>query len=107
MVQRKKRATASTGKSTARGKVRTGSKSARKKAAKKAMPTKLKPKQAGAKKVARKKVRPKKPPVEAIIADTVEEPVPSVITITEIEETEVREEGEGAKTPEHPESEER
>ena len=71
------------------------------------MPTKLKPKQAGAKKVARKKVRPKKPPAEVIIADTVEEPVPSVITITEIEETEVREEGEGPKTPEHPESEER
>ena len=46
-------------------------------------------------------------PVEVIIADTVEEPVPSVITITEIEETEVREEGEGPKTPEHPESEER
>ena len=31
-------------------------------------------------------------PVEVIIADTVEEPVPSVIAITEIEETEIRDE---------------
>ena len=63
MAQRKKRATASTGKSTARGKVRAGSKSARRKPAKKAMPkkrlAKLKPKHAGAKKVARRKGRPK------------------------------------------------
>ena len=44
-----------------------------------------------------------------MITDLVEEPVPGVITITEFEETVVREEGEGRETPEEtpPESEER
>jgi len=74
---------------------------------------KQKPKRAGAKKVARKKVRSTKSPiapvVETMITDLVEEPVPGVITITEFEETVVREEGEGRETPEEtpPESEER
>jgi hypothetical protein len=43
-----------------------------------------------------------------MITDLVEEPVPGVITITEFEETVVRDEGEGRETPETPpESEER
>ena len=102
---------------TARGKMRKASKSRRGKPAKrsvaKATPKRrlaqLKPKRAGAKKPARKKMRPTNPSVETIIGNAVEEPVPGVITITEFEETEVHEEGEGPETPEetHPESEER
>jgi hypothetical protein len=54
-------------------------------------------------------MRPTNPSVETIIGNAVEEPVPGVITITEFEETEMHEEGEGPETPEetHPESEER
>jgi hypothetical protein len=73
---------------------------------------KQKPKRAGAKKIVRKKVRSTKSPitpaVETMITDLVEEPAPGVITITEFEETVVRDEGEGRETPETPpESEER
>jgi hypothetical protein len=44
-----------------------------------------------------------------MITDVIEEPVPGVITITEFEDTVVREEGEGGESPEEtpPESEER
>jgi hypothetical protein len=114
----KKRATVRKGTPTARGKVRKASKSRRRKSAKrsaaKATPkrrfAKVKSARAGARKVARKKAT--KPPttsvVETIITDVAEEPVPGVITITEFEATEVREEGEGPETPEEtPESEER
>ena len=117
MAQRKKRATVRKGTPTARGKVRKASKSRRGKSAKRSAAkttpkkrlTKLRPKRAGAKKPARKKMRPTNPSVETIIGNAVEEPVPGVITITEFEETEVHEEGEGPETPEetHPESEER
>jgi len=121
MAKRKKRGKARKGKSTAAGKLRKTSKPTRQKTPKrtvaKAMPkkrlAKQKPKRAGAKKVARKKVRSTKSPiapvVETMITDLVEEPVPGVITITEFEETVVREEGEGRETPEEtpPESEER
>jgi hypothetical protein len=37
-----------------------------------------------------------------MITDLVEEPVPGVITISEFEQTEMREEGEGPETPEKP-----
>jgi hypothetical protein len=116
MAKRKKRGTARKGKSTARGKLRKASKPTRRKSPKqtvaKATPKKRLPKRAGAKKVARKKVRPTKPPtapvVETVITDVFEEPVPGVITITEFEDTVVREEAEGRETPEEtpPESEE-
>jgi hypothetical protein len=56
---------------------------------------KAKLKRAGVSRVARKKIQPMKPPstpaVESIIVNVVEEPVPGVITVTEFEETEVRE----------------
>jgi hypothetical protein len=74
---------------------------------------KLKLKRVGAKKLARKKVSPTKPSTtkatETIIGDTVEAPAPRVITITEFEKTEIREEGKGPESPEEtpPESEER
>lgn len=116
MAKRKKRGTARKGKSTVRGKPRKASKSRRGKSARriaaKAMAT-PKPKRSGVKKAARKKVRSTKSPitpvVETVITDVVEEPVPGVITITEFEETNVREEAGGPDTPEGPppESEER
>jgi hypothetical protein len=103
MAQRKKRATVRKGKSTARGRTRKASKSARAKAVKRtvAKPTprklsaKAKPKLVGAKKVARKKGRSMKPPsspaVETLTVDVIEKPVPGVTVVTEIEATEVRE----------------
>jgi hypothetical protein len=121
MAQHKNRATVRMVTPTARGKVRKASKSARgkspKRTAAKATPkkrlAKLKLKRVGAKKLARKKVSPTKPSTtqatETIIGDTVEAPVPGVITITEFQETEIREEGKGPESPEEtpPESEER
>lgn len=121
MAQQKKRATVRMVTPTARGKVRKASKSARgkspKRTAAKATPkkrlAKLKLKRVGAKKLARKKVSPTKPSTtkatETIIGDAVEAPAPRVITITEFEETEIREEGKGPESPEEtpPESEER
>jgi hypothetical protein len=68
----------------------------------------------GAKK-ARKRVRAVKPPstpaVETVVVDVIEEPVPGVAVVTEIEATEVREAGAGPEEPEEsraapPESEE-
>jgi hypothetical protein len=65
------------------------------------------------KKVARKRARPVKPPsttaVETVVVDVIEEPVTGVITVTEFEETEVREPSESPEQPEEtpPESEER
>jgi hypothetical protein len=58
-----------------------------------------KAKRSRAKKVARKRARPVKPPVtpviETTIVDVVEESVPGVITVTEFEETNIREPGPG------------
>jgi hypothetical protein len=55
-------------------------------------------------KKARKKVRARKPPsipvVETVVVDVVEEPVPGVISVTEIGATEVREAGAGPEEPE-------
>ena len=53
--------------------------------------------------------RPSTPTVETVTVDVIEEPAPGVVTITEFEEAEVREEGEGLERPEEtpPESEER
>jgi ribosomal protein L11 len=121
MAQQKKRATVRMVTPTAPGKVRKASKSARgkppKRTAAKATPkkrlAKLKLKRVGAKKLARKKASPTKPSTtqatETIIGDAVEARVPGVVTITEFEETEIREEGKGPESPEEtpPESEER
>ncbi len=56
------------------------------------------------KKAARKKAAPIKPPiapeVETVIVDVVEEPVPGVTTVTEFEETEVREPNASPERPE-------
>jgi hypothetical protein len=110
MAQRKKRVTVGKRKSTARGSTRKSSRSVRGKATKQTA-SNLKPKKSvakakrlSAKKLARKKARPMKPPitpvVETTIVDVVEEPVPGVITITEFEETDVREAGAGQEPAE-------
>ena len=121
MARRKKRATVGKRKSTPRGKVRKGSVSARDKAAKRTVAkskpgkrlAKTMPKRAVAKKVARKsgqRARPVNPPsasVETVTVDVIEEAAPGVVTITEFEETEVREEGPERPEETRPESEER
>jgi hypothetical protein len=103
MAQGKKRATGRKRKATTHRKTRKASKSVRGKSVKRAVakPTPRK-RLAGAKlergrvkKVAPKRARPVKPPstlaVETVVVDVIEEPVPGVITVTEFEETEVRE----------------
>jgi hypothetical protein len=111
MAHGKKRATGRKRKATTHRKTRKASKSVRGKSVKRAVakPTPRK-RLAGAKlergrvkKVAPKRARPVKPPstlaVETVVVDVIEEPVPGVITVTEFEETEVRE----SKGPEEPE----
>ena len=90
--------------SAVRGKSRKTSRSARGKTAKRsaAKPmlkkrlTKAKPRRARAKKALRKNVQAMQseriPVREGVIIDVIEQPVPGVITITEFEETDVREE---------------
>ena len=94
MAKRKKRAKVLRRKSTnVRGKARKASRSARGKA-KKRMIARAKRKRAAVKKAAQKKVQRMKqetPAVETVVVDVIEEPVPGVITVTEFEETEVRE----------------
>jgi hypothetical protein len=102
MAQRKKRVTRRKRRSTARS--QGGNKSKPKKRLAKAGP-----KRPIAKKVARKRARPVKPPsastVETVTVDVIEEAAPGVLTITEFEETEVREEGpeQPEETPSEPE----
>jgi len=70
-----------------------------------------KPKRGRVKKIVRKRATLVKPPittaVETVVVDVIEEPVPGVITVTEFEETEVREPSESPQQPEEtpPESE--
>jgi hypothetical protein len=101
MAKRKKRATVRKGKSAAVRKAGKVSKSGRAKA-KKQTAARTKPSAktrlkgiTKVKKVARKKMQSTNPPsppaVETVIVDVVEEPVPGVITVTEFEETQVRE----------------
>jgi hypothetical protein len=111
MAQSKKRVAAlRKRKSTVRRRARKSSKSVRGKAAKRTA-TKLRSKKAVAKtkrpkaeKVARKKARPQKPPIipvaETKIVDVVEKPARGVITITEFEETDIREAGAREEPPE-------
>jgi hypothetical protein len=106
MAQRKKRATLRQRKSTARSQGGKTRKPTRGKAAKRTVAkskpakrlAKARPKRPVAKKVARKRARPVKPPststVETVTVDVIEETAPGEITITEFEETEIREEGE-------------
>jgi hypothetical protein len=75
---------------TARGKARKATKSTRGKASKRTV-ARAKPKRMGVKKATRKKVQRMKRPVETVVVDVIEKPAPDVITITEFEETEVRE----------------
>ena len=121
MAQKKKRATVRKRKTTTPRRARKASKSARRQAVKRVVAkprprkhlARAKPKRARVKTVARKRARLVKPPsttaVETVVVDVIEEPVPGVITVTEFEETEVREPSESAEQPEEtpPESEER
>jgi hypothetical protein len=119
MARRKKRATPGKRKSTARSQSGKARKPTRGKAVKRTAtkskarngPAKPRP-STGAKKVARKRARPEPPStstVETVTVDVIKETAPGEITITEFEETEVREGGEGPRRPEEtpPESEER
>jgi hypothetical protein len=49
-----------------------------------------KPKRAPVKKAARKVKQPVTPVVETVAVEVIEQPTPGVITVTEVEETEVR-----------------
>ena len=77
-----KRAKLRRGNSAKRGKARKVAKSA------KATKRTAKPKRAAAKKAPRKEVR-KQPVVETVVVDVIEQPAPGVITITEVEQTEI------------------
>ena len=78
---------------TQRGKARKAAKSTRGKASKRTV-ARAKRERMGVKKAARKKVQrmkqPGAPTVETVVVDVIEKPAPDVITITEFEETEVR-----------------
>ena len=78
-----------------RAKLRRGNSAKRSKARKvaktaKRTVAKAKPKPAPVKKVARKVKPPVAPVVETVAAEVIEQPAPGLITVTEIEETEVR-----------------
>jgi hypothetical protein len=79
-----KRAKLPKGKTANRGKARKVAKAAKRTVAK------AKPKPAPVKKVARKVKRPVTPVVETVAVEVIEQPAPGVITVTEVEETEVR-----------------
>ena len=87
---------------TARGKARKATKSSRGKASKRTVAG-AKPKRMGVKKAGRKKVQrmkqPSAPTVETVVVDVIEKPAPDVITITEFEETEIRERIPGRDEP--------
>ncbi len=90
-VQPKKRAKLPRGSAAARGKARKVSKSARGKATKR-MVASAKPKRATIKKAVRKKEPRMKPPgpgVDTVVVDVIEESAPGVITVSEIEETQL------------------
>jgi hypothetical protein len=70
--------------STKRGKARKSAKAAKRPIAK------AKAKRAPVKKAARKVKPPVAPVVETTVIDVIEQPAPGVITVTEVEETEIR-----------------
>jgi hypothetical protein len=78
-----------------RAKLRRGNSAKRSKARKvaktaKRTVAKAEPKPAPVKKVARKVKPPVAPVVETVAAEVIEQPAPGVITVTEVEETEIR-----------------
>ena len=76
-----------------RGKLRRGNSAKRGKARKAAQAKTVasaKPKRAPVKKIARKVKQPVAPAVETVAVEVIEQPAPGVITVTEVEETEVR-----------------
>ena len=75
---------------TARGKARKGAKAVHAKATKRTV-AKAKPKRASVNKVVRKVKRTIAPVAETVAVEGIERPAPGVITVTEVEETEVRE----------------
>ena len=90
-VQPKKRAKPRGRRAAVRAKARKVSKSARGKAVK-PMVAGVKPQRAARKKAVRKKEQGMKPPgpeVETVVVDVIEEPAPGVITVTEIEDTQI------------------
>jgi hypothetical protein len=90
-VQPKKRAKPHRRRAAVRGKAREVSKSARVKATKPTVAG-AKPKRAATKKAVQKKEQRMKPPgpgVETVVVDVIVEPAPGVITVTEIEETQI------------------
>jgi hypothetical protein len=90
-VQPKKRAKPRRRRAAVRGKARTVSKSARGKAMKPTVAG-AKPQRTARNKAVRKKqqgMKPPEPEVETVVVDVIEEPAPGVITVTEIEETQI------------------
>jgi hypothetical protein len=79
-----KRAKLRRGKSAKRGKARKVAKAAKRTVAK------AKPKPGPVKKAARKVKQPVTPVVETVAVEVIEQPAPDVITVTEVEATEVR-----------------
>ena len=89
-MQPKKRAKVRRGSSAARGKTRKASK--QRAGVTKQTIARAKPKRATIKKAVRKKEQRMKPPgpgVETVVVDVIEEPAPGVITVAEIEETQI------------------
>ena len=82
----RKRAKLRRGNSARRGKARKVAKSA----TSKRTVASAKPKRAPVKKAARNVKQPVAPVVETVVVDVIEQPGPGVITVTEVEETEVR-----------------
>jgi hypothetical protein len=88
MAKRKKKS-----KVQKRAKLRRGNSAKRGKAHKVAQArtvAKGKPKRAPLKKAARKVKQPVAPVVETVAAEVIEQPAPAAITVTEVEETEIR-----------------
>jgi hypothetical protein len=89
-AQPKKRANLRRRSAAARGKARKVSKPARGKGTKPTAGAKLQ--RAATKKAMQKKEQQMKPPapdIETVVVDVIEEPAPGVITVTEIEETQI------------------
>ena len=89
MAKRKKQSKVQKRNSAKRGKAPKVAKSSRAKAAKRTV-AKAKPKPAPVKKAARKVKQPVAPVVETVAVEVIQQPAPSVVTVTEVEETEIR-----------------
>jgi hypothetical protein len=86
MAKRKKKS-----KAQKRGKLRKGNSARRPKARKAAQAKRVaKAKRAPVKNAARRTKQPVAPVVETVAVEVIEQPAPSVITVTEVEETKIR-----------------